>query len=253
MKQFNFILKFIFWASPLLFWLGWQIILSYPHAFWILLAVSTLLLIITAYEAAQRTWRWQFIFIFLGLALLMNSFYLFISLVASVWIVQLLWLAMLWYLYNYLRVVARMNKKNEKTEWPLMSLYGGLFTTFFAAATLFGFQAFLGLSLWPLLLVFLIVVFANTRYLAYAQSWNKREYLGFWFFLSLLIAEIVMMLSLLPLNYLIAGILSALAYYSVINFARLYIQGNLTGRKIKNYAWFTALSLALILLTARWL
>ena len=253
MKQLNFILKFVFWSSPLLFWLGWQIILSYPYAFWALLTASTLLLIITAYEAAKRTWRWQFIFIFIGLALLMNGFYLFISLIASVLIVQLLWLVMLWYLYNYLWVVVKMNKTKNRTEWSLMSLYGGLFTTFFAAATLFGFQAFLGLSLWPLLLVFLIIVFANTRSLAYAQSWNNREYLGFWFFLSLLITEMVMMLSLSPLNYLIAGILSTLAYYSVMNFARLYIQGNLTGRKIKNYAWFTALSLALILLTARWL
>lgn len=253
MKTLNFILKFIFWSSPILFWLGWQIILSHPYGFWVLIAASTLLLFILAYEAAKRIWGWQFIFIFMSLALLMNGFYLFISLIASVWIVQLLWLLMLWYLYNYLRTIIEMNKTGERMEWALVSLYGGLFTTFFAAATLFGFQAFLGLSPWPMLLVFLIVVFANTRSLAYAQSWNNREYLGFWFFLSLLITEIVMMISLSPLNYLIAGILSALAYYSVINFARLYIKGNLTGRKIKNYAWFTVLSLTLILLTARWL
>jgi hypothetical protein len=253
MKHLNFILKFIFWVSPFLFWLGWQIILSYPHGLWILLLISTVLLIFLAYEAAQKTWCWQFIFIFIGLALLLNGFYLFISLIASVWIVQLLWLFMLWHLYNYLRRIVKMNKTTNRTEWALMSLYGGLFTIFFAAATLFGFRAFLGLSPWPVLLIFLIIVFVNTRSLAYTQSWNDREYLGFWFFLSLLIAEIVIMISLLPLNYLIAGILSTLAYYSVINFARLYIQGSLTKRKIKNYAWFTALSLAFILLTARWL
>ncbi|MBN2884537.1 hypothetical protein JXE04_01280 [Patescibacteria group bacterium] len=253
MKQLDFIFKFIFWASPFLFWLGWQIVLSYPHGLWALLLISTILLIIVAHESAQRTWRWQFIFIFISLALLMNGFYLFISLIASAWIVQLLWLLMIWYLYNYLSRIIKMNKTTDRTEWALMSLYGGLFTTFFVSATLFGFQAFLGLSPWPLLLLFLIIVFVNTRSLAYTQSWNDREYLGFWFFLALLVTEIVIMISLLPLNYLIAGILSTLAYYSVINFARLYIQGSLTKRKIKNYAWFTALSLALILLTARWL
>jgi hypothetical protein len=55
------------------------------------------------------------------------------------------------------------------------------------------------------------------------------------------------------LNYLISGILSALAYYSVINFVRLYLENNLKRHKIRNYAWFTAVSLAIILLSARWL
>jgi len=253
MKKLDYILKFIFWGSPLLFWLGWQLILSYPHALWILASVSTLLLIFVAYEFAGRKWRWRFFFTFISLGLLLNSFYLFISLIALQWIVQILWLLMLWYLYSYLLTTVKMNKGADMSEWALTSLYGGLYTTFFSAATLFGFRAFLSLSPWPLLLVFLIIVFVNTRALAYAQSWNNREYLGFWLFLSLLTTEIVMMISLLPLNYLIAAILSTLAYYSVINFARLYINGRLSKRKIKNYAWFTALSLVLILLTARWL
>ncbi|MDD2681008.1 MAG: hypothetical protein PHE20_02780 [Patescibacteria group bacterium] len=253
MKKLDYILRFIFWGSPLLFWLGWQLILSYPHALWILASASTLILIFVAYEFAGRKWRWRFFFTFISLALLLNSFYLFASLIAMQWIVQLLWLLMIWYLYSYISTAVKMKKNVDMTAWGLMSLYGGLYTTFFAAATLFGFQAFLSLSQWPLLLIFLVIVFANTRALAYAQSWNDKEYLGFWFFLALLTTEIVMMLSLLPLNYLIAAILSALAYYSVINFARLYINGKLSKRKITNYAWFTALSLALILLTARWL
>jgi hypothetical protein len=253
MKKLDYILRFIFWASPLFFWVGWQFILFHPYGLWILMAVSTFLLIFVAYEFAGHKWNQQFLFTFISLGLLLNSFYLFISLIASQWIGQLLWLLMLWYLYSYILTAAKIKKTADLTEWRLMSLYGGLYTTFFAAATLFGFRAFLSLSPWPLLLIFLIIVFANTRALAYAQSWNDRKYLGFWFFLSLLITEIAMMLSLLPLNYLIAAILSTLAYYSVINFARLYINGKLTKRKITNYAWFTALSLVFILLTARWL
>jgi len=253
MKKIDYIIKFIFWGSPLFFWLGWQFILSHPHNLWVLSLLSTIVLILVSYEFSGRQRGWKFRFSFLSLTLLLNSFYLFISLIALQWIVQLLWLLMLWYLYSYIIVGVKMNKSNDTSEWSLISLYGGLYTTFFAAATLFGFRAFLNLSLWPLLLIFFVIIFINTRSLAYAQAWNNRNYFGFWFFLSLLITELVMMLSLLPLNYLIAAILGALAYYSAINFARLYINNQLTRRKIKNYAWFTFLSLVIILLTARWL
>lgn len=253
MKKLDYILKFIFWLSPILFWLAWQFVVSYPHALWILLAASTLLLVLVAYEFTGCKWGWRFLFTFISLSLLLNSFYLFISLIASQWIVQMLWLLIVWYLYSYLFTAAKIDKGIDADGCALISLYGGLYTAFFFAATLFGFRAFLNLSLWPLLLIFLIITFLNTRALSYAQSWNGREYFGFWFFLSLLSTEIVMMISLLPLNYLVAAILSTLAYYSIINFARLYINDRLTKRKIRNYAWFISLSLIFILLTARWL
>jgi hypothetical protein len=89
--------------------------------------------------------------------------------------------------------------------------------------------------------------------LAFSQGWNRPQDFWLWPLSSLMISEIALMFTLLPLNYLIAGILCALAYYSVLNFIRLYLNNNLSARKIKNYALFTAISLIIILLTARWL
>lgn len=252
-KRLSSLLTGLFWIAPLCFWIGWQIILLYPSAFWILIVVSLLLLLPVSYEAANRKRGWRFGFIFINLGLLLGLFYLFISLLAVNWVVQLLWLAILWYLYRYLGTAKKAAQGIKPVEWAHISLSGSLVVIFLASISLFGLQAFLSLSPWPLLGALAVIALLNTRALAFSQGWNGQNDLWLWPFLSLLTVEIVMMLSLLPLNYLIAGILSALAYYSAINFVRLYLTKSLTKRKIKSYAWFIAISLVIILLTARWL
>lgn len=252
-KKISPILKLIFWSAPILFWLGWQLVLSYPHAFWILIVASVALLLLVSYEAAGRKFSWHFIFVFASSALLLSSFYLFLSLLARPWLTQALCLLMVWHLYRYFIAAKKAANGDDQSEWAQISLYGGLLTIFLAAVSLFGLQSFLSLSPWPLLLLFAVVLFINTRAIAFSQSWNRREDWYLWPLLALLTGEIAMMLTLLPLNYLIAAILCTLAYYSVINFVRLYLNNNLSGRKIKNYALFTAISLLVILLTARWL
>lgn len=252
-KRLLSLLKILFWSSPLIFWLGWQLVLLWPTTLWLLLVGSLLLLAGWTYEVVDYRIGWRWLFVLAEPALLASSFYLFISLLASTWLIQFLWLLLVLYLYRYFRSARLIVQSRDKEEWSQTVLYGGLVTVFLASASLFGLQAFLSLSPWPLLAALLVVLLINTRTIAYAQGWNGTDELWLWPSLSLLVAEIAMMLSLMPLNYLIAGILSALAYYSAINFLRLYLTNKLSGRKIRNYAWFTAVSLAIILLTARWL
>lgn len=252
-KKISLILKLIFWSAPIFFWLGWQLVVYYPHAFWILIVASLALLLLVAYEAVGRKFSQRFLFIYAASALLLSNFYLFLSLLSRPWLTQFLCLLMVWHLYRYLIATKKAANGDEQSEWAQISLYGGLLTVFLAATSMFGLQSFLSLSPWPLLLLFIVVLFINTQVIAFSQSWRKQENWYLWPILALLTGEIAMMLTLLPLNYLISAILCTLAYYSVINFARLYLNNNLSGRKIKNYALFTAISLIVILLTARWL
>ncbi|MDP3837278.1 MAG: hypothetical protein Q8Q67_04220 [bacterium] len=247
------LLKIVYWMSPLVFWLFWQIILANPQELWYLLLAVMVLLVPVSYEAAGRKRGRRFFFIFLSLGMLLSSFYLFISFLSSSWQVEILWLLLLAYIYRYLFTAYRMSHGGSTDDWRLVSLYGGLLTVFLASTSFFGLLSFLSLSPWPLLASFIPFVVASTYSLAYSQEWLRKSDRWLWPLLSILPLQIVMMLSLLPLNYLITGILSTLAYYSMINFVRLYSINNLTRRKIQNYAWFTALSLIIILLTARWL
>lgn len=247
------LLKVVYWISPIIFWLTWQIVLSNPQRLWYLLVAILILLVPVSFEAAGRKRNRRFFFIFLNLGMLWSSFYLFISFLESSWQIAALWLLLLIYIYRYLFAAARMSSGNSPEDWKLASLYGSLLTVFLASASFFGLQSFLSLSPWLLLASFVPFVLASNYSLAYSQDWLRQEDGWLWALLSVLPLQIVMMLSLLPLNYLITGILSTLAYYSMINFVRLYSNKNLTRRKIKNYAWFTALSLIAILLSARWL
>jgi len=251
--RLSLFLSILFWLAPLCFFLGWQVVLYYPSLFPAVVIISLLLLIPVAYEAAGRKRGWRAGFIFISLGLLLSSFFLFISFLSSRWLVQLLWLPIIYYFYRYFWTIKKIDSTGSAAEWAQVSLYGGLLTIFLTASSLFGLQAFLSLSPWPLLAAFAIILLANTQALAFSQGWNNKAYFWLWPFLTLIIAEIAMMLTLLPLNYLISGILTALAYYSALNFIRLYLNNSLTKRKIKNYAWFTAISLIVILLTARWL
>ena len=252
-KNSLFLINLIFWSSPLLFWIGWQIVLVFPHSLWVLALVSALILLPVAFESSGRRFSWATLFIFINLSLLLGSFYLFIALIASPWVLRLLWLFIIWYLYRYLWEAKKYAGSGQTDFFAPIAAVGGLVSVFFSAASLFGLQSFLSLSPWPLLAALLPVLFLNIRAAAFIQGWNKSQDFPLWPVLSLFVAQIVMMLTFLPLNYLISGILSALAYYSAFNFVRLYLNNNLKGHKIRNYAWFTAISLAVILLSARWL
>jgi len=243
----------LFWLAPILFWLGWQLILIFPYYLWILVVASGLLLIPVSFEASGRRFSWLTFYIFLNLILLLASFYLFISLIASPWVLRFLWILLIWYFYYYFWEIKKKIVSGDNDFFSPIVMAGSLVTAFFSAASLFGLQSFLSLSPWPLLGALVFVLFLNIRSFAFIQGWNRRQDLILWPILAVFVSEIVMLLSLMPLNYLISGILSALAYYSALNFVRLYLNNNLKKHKIRNYAWFTAVSLAIILLSARWL
>ncbi|MGE5425808.1 MAG: hypothetical protein ACM3PZ_01925 [Bacillota bacterium] len=252
-KRSSIILQVIFWISPIFYWAVWQIIQANPELLWTLAPASFVLLIPVAYEAAAETRSWRFFYILLGLVLTIVSFFLFISFLPGAWKAEILWLLMIAFLYRYLWSARKASRGGPPEDWMLVSLYGGLLTVFLAASSLFALQSFLSISPWLLLASFIPFVVAITRLIAYSQGWNRKQDKWVWPLISILPLEIAMAFSLLPLNYLIAGILCTLAYYSMLNFLRLYMNGGLTRRKIKNYAWFTAVSLIIILLTARWL
>ncbi|MDD3285023.1 MAG: hypothetical protein PHG95_00040 [Patescibacteria group bacterium] len=252
-KNFAILSSLFFWLAPLLFYFGWRIAVIYPRSLWIVVIAACIILIPAVYEAVGRRFSWLAAAIFVNLAVLIASFYLFISLIASPWVLSLLWLIMLWHLYRYLLFAKRSLTANQDNHFIPIAFASSLAASFFAAASLFGLQSFLSLSPWPLLAALLVLLAINTQALAIIQGWQHRRYRIIWPFIALFTVEITMMLSLLPLNYLISGILSALAYYSAVNFTRLYLENNLKRHKIRNYAWFTAISLAIILLSARWL
>lgn len=251
-KYFLNFSKLLFWLTPVLLWLFWQIILIRPNYFWILLPFSALIVFLAASEAMSKKFNRYFFIVVLDLIVFVVSFYLFSSLLTPGWWLQLFWLYFVWHLYSYL--VSLRNYHLDKLNYFLyFSAYSSLVSFFLFSSLLFGLQSFLSFSSWSLLLGIFPLIFLNIMSITVIQNWDKLRNSWFWLFLAFLSWEFIAILTLLPLSYLVLGALSVLFYYSIFNFVRLYLTNRLTKTKIKNYIIFIMISLLVIFLTARWL
>jgi len=251
-KYFLSFLKLIFWLTPVILWLFWQIILIKPVYFWILLPISIMLVFLVTYEAIGRKLNKYFFITSFDLAVFVASFYLFSSLITPGWWLQIIWFYFVWHLYSYL--ISLRNYHLARVNYFLyFSAYSSLVSFFLFSSLLFGLQSFLGFSSASLLIAVFPLIFLNIMSVAIIQGWDKLKRPWFWLFLALLSLEFMVVLTLLPLNYLILGVLSVLFHYSIFNFVRLYLINRLTKTKIKNYTTFIIIGLLIIFLTARWL
>lgn len=251
-KYLQAITSLLFWLAPILFWLFWQLMMLDPRDFFILLIIAVIILPFVAFETVGRKFNRFFFLVMADLAIFVAAVYFFSSLLKMGWGLQFLWFYYIWHLYRYL-LAARNYYANKNSEFQYFTIYHTLINLFLISAIIFGFRSSLSLSIWPLLLSSLPLIFINTISLALNQKWLKLQSWSFWIFISILMVEVIMLLSFLPLNFLVLAVLSTLFYYSTINFIRLYFENRLSSRKIKNYAIFTIIALILIFLTARWL
>lgn len=251
-KYLRTLSSFLFWLSPLLFWLFWQIVLLNPHSFFTFIIIAGIIIPFVSYEVANRKFNKYFLSTLADLSIFVASIYFFSSLLKMGWGLQFLWFYFIWHLYRYL-LSARNFHQEKKNEFIYFSIYHSLVSIFLLGSLLFGLQSSLSLSVWPLLGIVSPLIFIVIVSLASIQGWLKLQPWFFWLFMTMLVVETMIVLSLLPLNFLVLGVLATLFYYSALNFIRLYLEKRLTKKRITNYAFFTIISLIIIFLTARWL
>lgn len=244
--------RFLFWIFPVLIWSFWQLIILSPQDFFIFLIISLLTLPFVGYVAVNQRFKRSFFLVLAELTIFLGAIYFFSSLIKTGWGLQFMWLYFIWHLYRYL-LTARKYYTEKEQEFVDFSFYHSLLNIFLLSSLVFGFQTSLSLSVWPLLALAIPLVFISIVSLAIRQKWFAAVSWYFWLFLCILELEVLLVLSFLPLNYLVLAVLSTLFYYSALNFSRLYFEDRLTRKKINNYALFTIISLIIIFLTARWL
>lgn len=242
----------LFWIAPVLIWFFWQLIIIKPHNFFIYLIIAIGIVPFIAYEAVNKSLKQDYYLVLAELTIFVGAIYFFSSLIKVGWGLQIIWLYFIWHLYRYL-TTARQHYSGKKLDFIDFSFYHSLVNIFILSSLIFGLQVTLSLSVWPLLALAAPLVSLSVILLAIRQKWFKQSSWRFWAFLAILELEALLVLSFLPLNYLVLGVLSALFYYSALNFTRLYFEDRLSRKKIKNYALFTIISLIIIFLTARWL
>lgn len=251
-KYFLNFSKLVFWLAPVLIWIFWQLILLKPNLFWEFFVLALALVVIAAVEAVGPRLNKFFLVATLDLLIFVAAFFLFLSLLTPGWLLQFILIYFVWHLYAYFISIKKFQSK-KVSYFQYFSSYNSLVSFFLFSSLFFGLQSFLNWSPWILIVIISPLVLANMLSIAFIQSWLNLKSLWFWLFLSLIVVEFIFVLTLLPFNYLVLGILSVLFYYSIFNFTRLYLTNRLTKSKIKNYSLFIVISLLIIFLTTRWL
>jgi len=241
---------------PIIIWLLSQAYFIWPEFLYLALGISVLLTIALTFLLKQpgREVPWWLLTILpIGFLVTITAY---ISLQSNMILVQLLFLASLIFLFSYFKSLyyfwsrPDLYKDEDNT---VIKAYGSFLVIFFAAADLYGLQSLLGLTVWPIFLIFLIILLAISYVNLDLEHSDKKNIWQFSIINTLLIAETALVFIFLPLSYNVSALSVGIIYYLFINMTRLYLQKALTSKKIKLYLIISYAGLAILLLTARWL
>lgn len=174
----------------------------------------------------------------------------------DVFLIQLLYFISTAILYFYFRfsyyfLLRPMAYKVSSIE--NLSSYANFLSFYFIAASLYGFQAFLKMSSWPLLLGLAAACILMVYQLFWASKISLKASATYLFVISACLLELAWALSFWPLNYHVVGLSLAIGYYILANLARFSLLGQIDSQRIKYNLWFAGTSLMFLWLTARWL
>lgn len=241
---------------PFLIWVLSQVYFLNPEFFYVSLAASTILTLALAFILKQpereAVW-WSF-------AILPTSFLLassiFISLQSSGLLVQVLFLLLFIFLFNYFKNLyyfwSRPDLYKEE-DFNIIKFYGSFLVVFFASASLYGLQSFLNLTVWPMMIIFAALILALSYLNLDKTDSNPGVVWRFSVITTLIVTEMAIVFTFLPLTYGVSAMSVGIIYYLIINLTRLYLQRALTSKKIKLYLLISSAGLAIMLLTARWI
>ncbi len=241
---------------PLLIWLLSQAYFFWPEFLYVALGLSVALTIALTFllKTAEHNKAW-WIFAILPVSFLI-TITTYISLQASMLFVQILFFILLVFLFNYFKNLYyfwhRLDLYQEEDR-NIINAYGGFLVIFLVAADLYGLQSLLGLTVWPMFLIFSVVAFVVTYLNLDLKGLSKKIILQFSLINTILILEMALVFIFLPLSYNVSALSIGIVYYLFINLTRLYLQQALTPKKIKLYLIISYAGLAILLLTARWL
>ncbi|MFA6513810.1 MAG: hypothetical protein WCT50_00780 [Patescibacteria group bacterium] len=240
---------------PILIWLFSQLFLLEPRFFYISIAFSFLLLAfaIKGMEKEQGSKNWPLFFFFPAILFLGVSLYA--ALISDYYWIQFIlflsasftfyYLRNIYYFLNY-GALERAEKLNN-----LMTISGFL-SVFTLAATIYGLPTFLGLSFWPLFVLFIIF---TTPLFFQSFVLGRLNILEKWpFFLAsiFILAELTLVLYFLPLSFNILGFFVAIFYYLILMALRLTLKNNFSVHTMRWPLIFSSVIITILLLTARW-
>jgi len=185
--------------------------------------------------------------------LFINSTILYSTLIINNFIIQSLFVINTIFTFYFLKnIFFRKDETKNKHFFENISSYGNFLIVFFAGAGIYGLKSFLNTPIWILIIILAIIIILIIYESIWANKINIRKGSIYIFISCLMLVQIAWSIYFLPLNFNVLGLILAICYYILIGVIKYSLRSNLTKKTIKLYLIFGFLSIALILLTAKW-
>lgn len=134
-----------------------------------------------------------------------------------------------------------------------LSSYGNFLAFYFWASSLYGFNVFLKIPIWVLIIFLMLIIIAIMYQILWTYKIDIKRGYFYILLVCLVLVEIAWVASFLTLSYYVLGLLLAQCYYILIGIIRLYLRDRLNNKNLKLYLIYGFLSIFLVLLSARWI
>jgi|GEM_PF-3409092 len=233
-----------------------QLFLFLPALFYSSLAIGALLIILLARRLITPFRKHGWLVWLICPLLFWLSVSLYTTIITSYFFIQLIFLCIAWFIFSYFTTLSKYqidNNQDLHRKFDSLILSGGFLICAASGASLYGLSAFIS---WPTsLLLLLFLPIAILLFFQFAplkkNFWSENKFLLP--IVVLVLMELAIVLSFLPLNFNLLGFCLALGYYFLLTVMRFRWQDRLERRYLKGIIILSIIIVFILFFSARWL
>ncbi len=254
--------RFLPLVIPFIIFIFFEIIFFNPKSLYLSLVFILLSILFSARQlflASNKKEKWQNIIllpIYLSFSAVLLSIMIPLNFLFGKLIIQILFIlitVLLYYYFRFLYYYLMNSNKYKKKSLEYFSSYVNFLSVYLFASAIFGFQSFLNIPIWALMVLILFLIVIVSYEAMWANHITGPLSLFYISLICLCVFELSWVIAFLTLSYYILGLLIAIAYYVLIGLTRFYLLKIINKNIIKTYIILGFVSLFVVLLTARWI
>ncbi|PIR93775.1 hypothetical protein COT97_04790 [Candidatus Falkowbacteria bacterium CG10_big_fil_rev_8_21_14_0_10_39_11] len=247
--------KFLLFLNPVMFVMALELIKAEQSWWWILFLLNFVLIVGTLFEFSKRKLKARTLSFYIAPIIFLITSYLFVFFVESVWLYRLVYVVGAGLIYLYLEQLLNyffFTVKYQPYTLESLSLYINIISTFYFTSSILSTIIFLHLS--PLMAsVFYYAVLAVIVYqLLWSNKYSWPQMKLFVIFIPLVLAELVYVVSFLPFNYYVGGLLVAVFFYLFMNLTKMFLAESMHRRVVITNISVSFIIIIIILATSQW-
>lgn len=184
------------------------------------------------------------------------SVYLFLSLMESDLVKQIIVFGASALYWLYLENVAVFNFDYQNYHHPALenvSNYTNIIAIFFLSITAYATQALLAIPVWQLAVALIFTIFLLLIQSIWAAQFNEPKSGLYLITMIIVMLELFWTVSFLPSNFFLQGFFITIGYYLVWGIMKTNLLGVLSRKILIRYLSLCGVALLAVILTARWL